>query len=32
MSGKLRVWGSGSMKKVWRNLRVFELGDVRVDV
>ena len=31
-SGKLRVSGSGSVKKVWRKLRLFGLGYVRVDM
>ena len=31
MSGKLRVWVSGSVKKIWRKLGVFGLEDVRVD-
>jgi len=32
VSEKLRVWGSGNVKKVWRKLRVFGLGDVKVDL
>jgi len=32
VSGKLRVWKSENVKKVWRKLRVFGIGYVRVDV